>query len=151
MIKENVKMASGYVRGEPYNPEMPIGSGRVCDFGIFKSIGFFPVNWGWESYVIFMQMGYKVKCYKDIDAGDARSTSINRRKLFYYGKGMRALGYDFKYAIGRAIINRSWSMIRGYLSRDIKVYEDIIHFVKEWQRKIFWKRIKSIFKAGGRR
>jgi len=152
MIKEDVKMASGYIKGEPYNPEIPRGSGRVCDFRIFKSIGFFPVNWGWESYIIFkfMQMGHKVKCYKDIDGGDARPTSINRRKLFYYGKGMKALGYDFKYAVGRAIINRSWSMIRGYFSRDVKVYEDIIYFVREWQRKIFWKRVKSIFKAGGR-
>ncbi|MBS7612571.1 hypothetical protein KEJ27_10315, partial [Candidatus Bathyarchaeota archaeon] len=144
MIKENVRIASGYIKGEPFHPEMPRGSGRVYDFKLFKSIDFFPVNWGWESYVIFkvMQMGYKVRCYKDIEAGEARPTSMNKRKLFYYGKAMKALGYDFKYAVGRAVFNKSWSMIEGYLSKDVRVYKDIADFVRRWQRENFWKRVK---------
>jgi len=153
MIKEDVKIASGYIRGEPYHPEMPRGSGRVYDFKLFKSIGFFPVNWGWESYVLFkvMQMGYKVRCYKDIDAGFARATSITRKKLFYYGKAMKALGYDFKYALGRAIINRSWSMLKGYMSTDVKVYDDIAYFVREWQKQNLWRRVKQILRRRGRK
>ncbi|MBS7606181.1 glycosyltransferase family 2 protein [Candidatus Bathyarchaeota archaeon] len=153
MIKEDVRIASGYIKGEPYHPEMPRGSGRIYDFRLLKSIGFFPVNWGWESYVIFkfMQMGYKVRCYRDIEAGEIRPTGMSKRKLFYYGKAMRALGYDFKYAVGRAVINGSWSMIKGYLSKDIKVYEDINDFVREWQRENFWRRVRAILKAGGRR
>lgn len=153
MIKENVKVASGYINGEPYHPEAPRGSGRIYDFRLFKSIGFFPVYWGWESYVIFkfMQMGYSVRCYRDVEAGEARPTSMSKRKLFYYGKAMKALGYDFKYVIGRAIINRSWSMIKGYLSKDVQVYEDISDFVREWQRKYFWKRVEAILRAGGRK
>jgi len=153
MIGEDVKIASGYIKSEPYHPEMPRGSGRVYDFKLFKSIGFFPVNWGWESYVVFkfMQMGYKAKCYKDIDAGKARPTSMSKKKLYYYGKAMRALGYDFKYALGRAVINRSWGMINGYLSRDVTIYEDIASFVREWQRREFWSRVKNILRVGGRK
>jgi hypothetical protein len=61
---------------------------------------------------------------------------------------MKALGYDFKYALGRVIVNRSWSMLRGYMSKDVKVYNDIAEFVKKWQRNIFWSRVKQVLSAG---
>lgn len=146
MVEENVKAASGYIEGEGYHPQMPRGSGRIYEFKLFKSIGFFPVNWGWESYVLFkfMQMGYKVKCYRDIPAGKARSTTMDKMKLYYYGKAMKALGYDFKYALGRVLVNRSLSMLRGYLSKDVEVYDDIAEFVRKWQRNIFLSRAKTI-------
>jgi glycosyltransferase involved in cell wall biosynthesis len=150
MVEEDVKVASGYIEGERYHPEMPRGSGRIYDFKLFKSMGFFPVNWGWESYVLFkfMQMGYKVKCYRDIAAGKVRSTSMTKTKLYYYGKAMKALGYDFKYALGRVIVNRSLSMLKGYMSRDVKVYDDIAEFVKKWQRNVFWSRVKQVLSIG---
>jgi glycosyltransferase involved in cell wall biosynthesis len=146
MVQEDVKIASGHIRGEPYHPEMPRGSGRVYDFKLLKKIGFFPVNWGWESYVVFkaMQMGFKVKQYKDIDAGRARPTRMDKRKLYYYGKAMRALGYDFFYVIGRSILRRSLSMIKGYMSKDVNKYDDIAVFVREWQRKNLMKRVKQV-------
>jgi len=146
MVKEDVKVASGYIEGEGYHPEMPRGSGRIYDFKLFKSIGFFPVNWGWETYVLFkfMQMGYKVKCYRDISAGKVRPTAINKMKLYYYGKAMKALGYDFKYALGRILVNRSWSMLKGYLSKEVEVYDDVAEFVRKWQRNIFLSRVKQI-------
>jgi len=152
MIEDDVKIASGHIEGEPYHPEMPRGSGRIYDFKFFKEIGFFPVNWGWESYVLFkaMQMGYKVRCYRDVDAGKIRPTSMSKRKMYYNGKGMKALGYDFKYALGRAIINRSLSMLKGYLS-DVEVYKDIAEFVREWQKKIFWARVRRILSHKGRK
>jgi len=153
MIEGDVKIASGHVKGEPYHPEMPRGTGRIYDFKLFKSIGFFPVNWGWESYVPFkvMQMGYRVKCYREVDAGEMRATSISRKKLYYHGKAMRALGYDFKYALGRAIINRSSSMLKGYLSKDVQVYKDVAEFVRNWQTKIFWGRMEEILRHKGRK
>jgi glycosyltransferase involved in cell wall biosynthesis len=153
MVQEDVKIASGYIKGEPHHPEMPRGGGRIYDFKIFKMIGFFPVNWGWESHVLFkaMQMGYKVKCYRDIDTGEVRATSISKRKLYYYGKGMKALGYDLKYALGRAILNRSWNMFRGYISKEVNVYKDIAEFTREWQRKIFWSRIRRVLYYKGRK
>jgi glycosyltransferase involved in cell wall biosynthesis len=153
MIQDDVKIASGYIKGEPHHPEMPRGGGRIYDFKIFKKIGFFPVNWGWESYVLFkvMQIGYKVKCYRDVDTGDARSTNISKRKLYYYGKGMKALGYDFKYALGRAILNRSWSMFKGYVSKEVQTYKDIAEFARFWQREIFWNRLWRILYHKGRK
>lgn len=146
MVQEDVKIASGHIKGEPYHPDMPRGSGRLYDFKLLKEVGFFPVNWGWESYVIFkaMQMGFKVKQFKDIDAGRARPTSMDRKKLYYYGKAMRALGYDFLYVLGRSILRRSWSMIKGYLSKDVTRYDDIADFVKKWQRKNFVRRINEL-------
>jgi HEPN domain-containing protein len=65
-------------------------------------------------------------------------------KLYYYGKAMKALGYDFKYALGRVLVNRSLSMLRGYLSKDVEVYDDIAEFVRKWQRNIFLSRAKTI-------
>ncbi|RLG92002.1 hypothetical protein DRO37_09590 [Candidatus Bathyarchaeota archaeon] len=146
MIVDDVRVASGYIAGEPYHPEMPRGSGRVYDFKLLKGIGFFPVNWGWESYVLFkfMQMGYAVRCYRDICAGEARRTGRSGRRMYYYGKAMRALGYDFKYAVARALFNRSLSMLRGYLSGDIRVYDDVASFVREWQRRMFWRRVRDV-------
>jgi glycosyltransferase involved in cell wall biosynthesis len=152
MIKEDVKIASGYIKGEPYHPEMPRGSGRIYNFEFFKKIGFFPVNWGWEAYVLFkaMQMGCKVKCYRDVDAGEVRPTNMSKKKLYYYGKAMRALGYDFRYALGRVVISKRWDMLKGYLSKDTPIYEDVADFVKKWHRRIFWSRVKRIIFHKGR-
>jgi hypothetical protein len=35
-------------------------------------------------------------------------------------------------------------MLRGYLSKDVEVYDDIAEFVRKWQRNIFLSRIKQI-------
>jgi hypothetical protein len=41
-------------------------------------------------------------------------------------------------------------MIKGYLSRNVIIYEDVVDFVR-WQREEFWKRIKNIPRSGGRK
>ncbi len=145
MREEKVVIASGRIEGEPCDLETPRGSGRVYYYPFFKSIGFFPENWGWESYVVFkaLYMGLKVRCYGDIVSKRARPTSRSSRKMYYLGKAMRALGYDWKYAVGRALLNTSPSMLRGYFSRDMEVYRDVAPFVREWQKKYFWQLATS--------
>lgn len=152
MKREGVSIASGWIEGEPYHPDIPRGSGRIYQFKILKELGFFPENWGWEAYVIFkaMKMGYKTKCFKHIISKKLRPASRSDKKMFYLGKAMKALGYDFKYAMARALLNRSFSMLKGYFSKDVKPYEDIRDFVREWQRKIFWSRVRRIFMRMGR-
>lgn len=151
MIKENVFIASGWIKDEPFHPDIPRGSGRIYAFKLLREIGFFPENWGWEAYVVFkaMKMGYKTKCFKHIVSKKLRPVSRSPEKMLYLGKAMKALGYDFKYAIARAIVNGSWSMLKGYLSKDVKPYEDVRDFVKEWQKHMFWFRVKeAILKRG---
>lgn len=139
MLQEKVVIASGYIEGESYHRDMPRGSGRLYEFSYFRTIGFFPENWGWESYVLFkaLQSGYKTKCYRELSSYTLRATKTSLRKIFYLGKAMKALGYDFTYALARMLINKNWFLIKGFLSKNVAIYEDIAHFVKNFQRQSF--------------
>lgn len=132
MLKDNVSIASGYIKGEAHHPEMRRGSRRIYDFKLPKKMGFFPINWAWESYVIFkaMQMGFSIKFDKKIDAEKVSVTTINKIKLYYYGKAIRALGDDFENVLGSAIIYKSLLMIKGGLASVVKSSLSILMYVK---------------------
>lgn len=149
---KNLVMASGRFRNEPYYPDMPIDSGRIYKFEFMREIGFFPTdNYGFEDYPLFraFMMGYKIRCFEDIITSLQRPIKLSRRKLYFLGKGMRALGYDPLYFLGKCVLmffkapKGTLSMLKGYASSDSRKYSDLNDFVKEWQRRNIWRRVKE--------
>ena len=70
-----------------------------------------------------------------------------------WGKAMYALGYDWKYALGRCVLTflrnprAGWSMFWNWIiHKDVKKI-DIAEWVNKRQKKIFWKRVKQIIKG----
>jgi len=142
MKRENVVIASGIAKGE--RARGPRGSGRIIDANWFNKIGFkYPENWGFESYVIFkaLSMGFKVKVYTDVYFELSRRTTLSPMKAYYWGLGMRALNYWFPYALGRILLislkspKSAFYMFKGYMSHDVKLYDDIRYFVPNFQKR----------------
>ncbi len=140
--EETTVIASGIPEGE--KAKFPRGSGRVIDVDWFREIGFkYPENWGFEAYVIFkaLQMKRNVRVYP-VTYKLLRKTSMTPKKAYYWGKAMKALGYWTPYALGRSMLwffkspKITFSMIKGYCSRNVKKYNDIENFVKSYQKKM---------------
>ena len=148
----NIVMASGRRLGGPFSSEIPNPSGRIYRFKFIREIGFFPVNYGWENYpwLKALMMGYDVKSFKDVVTSQQRPLRVSAKKMYFWGKGMRALGYNPLYALGRCALwffkspKASTNMLRGYLSSGVQKYSDLSKFTGKWQRKIIWKRIKEL-------
>jgi len=160
-MKANPKMvvASGRIGGEPYFEFGPNGSGRVVDAKFWREVSDlqYPLEWGWESWLFYkaMQLGYEVRCFRDVVTEVQRPTTLGKAMLG--GKAMYALGYDWKYALGRCVITffkspkAGLGMFWGWLlHRDVKRF-DIADWVNQWQKSLFWKRVQTIIKRGGRK
>ena len=150
-------IAGGHIKGEFYDETAVRGSGRVVRVSFWKKVNGlrYPVCWGWESWLIFkaMQLGYKVRCFREITSIVLRKTSL--RKAGYYGKAMYALGYHWKYALGRSLITfihsprEGLKMLWNYLThKDVKRL-DIAGYVYNLQTQMFWKKVKHIILRRG--
>lgn len=146
-------IASGYIKGETYNPLSPRGGGRLIKRDFFEKIGFkYPPVFGWESYIIFkaLVMGYKTRCFKNIIAYNQRPTSMSKRKCYFLGLGMNALGYWWLYVLGRFLLtfikkpSCGVLMISGYLKSVKKT--DIADKVSNLQKRRFTYFLKGITK-----
>ena len=154
-MEEDKKLviASGKIVGE--SSRAPRGSGRVYRFGFLRRIGYFPINYGAESYPLFkaLKLGYKIEVFRDILSYGQRPTSLSSEKLYFSGKGIKALGYDPLYFLGRCALTflrtpqGAINMLRGYVSSDVREYSDLKNFTKKWQRKILLKRLKEVFNS----
>ena len=160
-MKANPKIviASGIIRGEPYFEFFPRGSGRVVDANFWREASNlqYPVEWGWEGWLCYkaMQLGYEVRCFRDVVTEVQRPTRLGKAMLG--GKAMYALGYDWKYALGRCVLTffkspkAGLSMFWGWLlHKNVKRF-DIADWVNQWQKNQFWKRVQTIIKRGGRK
>ena len=132
MIRDNVIVASGEIKGERFTTNIPRPSGVVYFYLWFKMIGFFPVNWGWESYPIVKakSMGYKTVCYRNVKTRLLRKVRLYPEKLFYWGKGLKALGYTPAGALEIAFNLNSIDMLEGFYQNNVPIYEDIAEFVR---------------------
>lgn len=154
MEGEEVCIASGRIKGEPYHRETPRESGRIYLFDFLKDLGFFPRDYGWESYVLFraLQLGHAVRCYADIVSSTLRPARVSPGKLYCQGKAMRSLGYNRLYALGRIALMFTRSpkggcmMLMGYVS-NVRRHDDIADFVGEWQRRLLSKVISDLARA----
>ena len=157
MKQDKVTIASGVAESEPSRSFSPRGCGRLVDAEWFKTIGFeYAENYGFEAYLTYKALSQrrKVTIYPDLRFKLQRKTQLYRSKVYLWGKGMRALNYNFLYVLGRALIfalespSNGFALLRGYFSR-VKKYRDIEGFVSAFQRKQFLSRIREILKGGG--
>ena len=146
---KNLVMASGKILGERSYSDMPAGSGRVYRLDFMQRIGFFPFNYGWEDYLLFkaMALGHMIRCFEDIVSWEQRPIKLSAKKLYYLGKGMRALGYDPFYFLGKCALmflktpKGALSMLQGYLSSNVQKYSDLGDSTRKWQIRTLWKRL----------
>lgn len=152
MDKEHIVFASGVAEGEVSRSLSPRGCGRVIDTKWFREVGFrYPENYGFEVYLVYkaLSQGKKVAVFHDLTFKLSRVTRFSKRKLYLWGKGMKALNYWWLYAFGRAVLTGlrhpvgGYMMLKGYLSR-VSLYEDIKDFVHDFQKKMFFKRLREV-------
>lgn len=153
MRKQNVCLASGVAEDETSRSLSPRGTGRVVDAAWFRRIGFkYPENYGFEVYLIYKALseGGKVTVFTDLKFKLLRGTVTSGKKLYLWGKGMKALNYWWLYAIGRSVLAgikhpaNGFAMLRGYFSSVPTRYDDIKEFVHEFQKRMFLGRLREI-------
>ena len=152
MENGGIVLASGVAEGEVSRSLSPRGCGRVIDAEWFRSVGFrYPENYGFEVYLVYkaLSQGRKVMVFQDLKFRLLRETRLSKRKLYLWGKGMKALSYWWLYAFGRAFLTGlrhpigGYLMLRGYLSK-VQPYADIKEFVNDFQKKMFFKRLREV-------
>ena len=137
-------MASGIIKGEAkrYGAKESIrGTGRLIKASFWKAIGEqYPVKVGWESYPIYkaMQLGYETKGIPDLVMSLQRPTG-KRTDYYAYGEAMRALGYYWLLAFGRALLKKNpkiiYAMLKGYVKGKERYEEYLRKFVKAQQKR----------------
>lgn len=148
-------MASGRMWGVKAYPDMPVGSGRVYRFSFLKEIGGFPLNYGWEDYPLFkaLMKGYRIRCFMDIVTFPQRPIKLSKRKMLFLGMGMKALGYDPIYFLGKFILTflkeptSALNMLAGYLAPNVQKYHDLGDFTRRWQRRKLYMRALRVVGA----
>jgi len=138
-----IVIASGVIDGE-FSVTVR-GSGRIVKAEFWKKIGFFyPVNYGFESYLLFKarSMNYDVVLFDDIITSTQRkSASSYNSKLYYnYGQALKALGYTVPYTLFKAGLLfftkplGAVYLLSGFFSNYDQYYEtEIREFVKKQQ------------------
>ena len=154
----NVVIASGIVQGEYSN--IPRGAGRVIRYEFWKKLGLkYPINYGFEAYLVFkaQSLGYDVKNFSDLIITTQRKTGqkYSSNLYYYYGLGIKALGYSMPYALGRIIIfakknpKGALKMLQGFLSNYDQLYEpELRQYVKQTQRNNIFhinRNLKNIY------
>ena len=138
-------VAAGVVKNE--FAAVPRGPGRIVRYDFWKKLGLrYPVNYGFEGYLLWkaMSLGYKIKSFDDVVSDTVRKTgsSYEPERYYYYGLGLKALGYSFLYAMARIVLfekrkpKGAFHMLRGYLSKYDELYEkELRDFVRKNQNE----------------
>ncbi len=151
MIRNNITIASGVAIGERTSFLAVRGSGRIIESSWFKTVGYrYPLNYGFESYIIFRALmdGRKVRVFRDLIFALYRKTASSPKRAYYWGKSMKALNYWWFFALRRCIDfgpRGFFSMLKGYLSSDVVCYKDLASFVPNFQKRYFVRRILGRF------
>lgn len=139
----NLVIAGGVLEEE--FSEVPRGSGRVIRYDFWKKLGLrYPVNYGYEGYLLWkaQSMGYEIKIFSDLVYETQRKTGseYEPKRYYYYGLGLKALGYSFLYGIARILLfskrkpQGAYYMLRGFLSNYKELYEpELREYVKNTQ------------------
>jgi glycosyltransferase involved in cell wall biosynthesis len=145
MQRDSVVISSGVIEGE-FSIE-PRGGGRIVDWNFWKKIGMlYPVNYGWEGYLLLKanSLGYKTMSYTDLIISTQRKTGtkFNPKLYYYYGLALKALGYTVLYVLGKTLLFAkkkpvgAYYMLKGYFSPYSDLYEpELRNYVKNTQNK----------------
>jgi len=147
MQKDLIVISSGVIEGE-FSIE-PRGGGRIVDWEFWKKIGMlYPVNYGWEGYLILKanSLGYKTNSYSDLIITNQRKTGsqFNPKLYYYYGLALKALGYTALYVLGKTLLFAKrkpkgvFYILKGYFSNYSDLYEpELRQYVKKTQNQKF--------------
>jgi glycosyltransferase involved in cell wall biosynthesis len=156
MNKRNIVLASGVAESEVSRSMAPRGTGRIMDAQWFRSVGFqYPENYGFESYFVYKALSQNQKIYvaQDLKLKFTKETNLSTRKMFLWGKAMKALNFWWIYAFLRACLiglkhaSKGIALIAGYLSGVPAQYDDIKEFVPKYQRRLLFVRGKEVLKG----
>jgi glycosyltransferase involved in cell wall biosynthesis len=154
MEKENFVLVSGVPESERFLSLTPRGCGRIVNAKWFSKVGFkYPLNYAFEGYLVYkaLSQDQKVAVFPNVEFKFSRGVKLTKRKLYLWGKGMKAQNYWWPYAFGRsAMVGMrrplvGLALLKGYLSGVYRQYEDLREFVPRFQKEIFVKRIGNIF------
>jgi len=138
-----IAVSSGIIKDEV--SIVPRGAGRIVRIDFWKKLGLkYPVNYGFEGYLLLkaLTMDYEIATYNDLQMQTQRKTGskYNPEQYYYYGVGMKALGYTFPFVLIRAIMitkrkpKASFYLLRGFLSTNHNLYEkELRDYVKQTQ------------------
>jgi glycosyltransferase involved in cell wall biosynthesis len=153
MEDENVVIASSALKTS--HSFSPRACGRVIDAEWFRQVGFkYPSNYAFEAYLVYkaLSQGRKIALYSDVPFNLSREPRLSTRKLYLWGKGMKALNYWWPYAFGRSLLvglrhpMGSFALLRGYLSKVSEQYADLKNFVPSFQRRVLIKKIMEVLR-----
>jgi len=145
MQNDSIVISSGVIDGE-FSIE-PRGGGRVVDWNFWKKIGMlYPINYGWEGYLVLKanSLGYQTKSYSDLIITTQRKsgTKFNSKRYYFYGLGLKALGYSLVYVLGKTVIfakhhpKGAYYLLKGYLSNYKELYDsDLRKYVQKTQKE----------------
>lgn len=147
-------VASGRLEKDPAYEGLPPRGTRVVRVDFWQEVNGlrYPETLGWESWLYFKaeQKGKKVKRIPNLITIAQRPPSKTKLKSAWsLGRGMRLLGYDWKYALARAgryFIKSPKAGVRmfiGYCSKGDDEKLDVADWVGDNQRRTFWKRISQ--------
>ena len=155
----NLVIASGVIENE-FSIE-PRGGGRVVRTDFWRKIGFrYPENYGYEGYLVLKanSLGFETASFRDIVSSTQRKTGTHydAKKYYYYGLGLKALGYTVSYVLAKSFLfflkkpQGSFYMLRGYFSNYNDLYEkELRDYVKQTQSNAILdsKKQKRFFKT----
>ena len=155
MVKDRVVVASGLAAGEKTKGSLAVrGSGRLINATWFEKVGFaYPLAYGFETWLLAkaLSQGLKVAVYP-VKFYLLRRTSMNVQKAYFYGKGVRSLGYSIFFVLGRAFtlfltskdINILVHYIKGYIENGLIYNEEIRKVIAYLQVKRLYYLLSSI-------
>ena len=138
-----IAISSGIIEGE-FSIE-PRGGGRIVRYDFWKQLGLqYPVNYGFEAYLLLKakSMGFEIISFQDLVVKTSRKTGskYNPYLYYYYGLGMKALGYTLPYVLVRSALfakkkpRGAINLLKGYLSSYENLYEnELREYVKKTQ------------------
>jgi glycosyltransferase involved in cell wall biosynthesis len=149
-------MTSGNPEGEPIAKGHVSGGGRLISSKFFKEVGYrYPKIHGWESVVIFDSLRLEYLAYSIPEIFPInRASGTHHRTYTTWGKGMRAVGYWTPFVYRRVFgwilkrrVRGAFQLLKGFYSRNvIHANKETKKFVKKYQQKRVWNKLKSKFK-----
>ncbi len=145
-------IAAGVIKNGKNATKTPSGSGRLIKMSFWRDLGEikYPVEQGWEAWILYkaMEKDYSVKAFQDLST-EARPVSMTPFKAIGHGKGMWALGYNWKYALGRIALlslkkpSAALYMLIGWLFHKGCKRLDVAPYVNKMQSKRFYQRVQE--------
>jgi len=145
-----IAISSGIIEGE-FSIE-PRGAGRVIRYDFWKKIGLkYPVNYGFEAFLLLKakSLGYEITSFQDLVIVTERKTGTkyNPKLYYYYGLGLKALGYTLPYVLVRAALfakkkpRGAIYLLKGFFSNYDNLYDSEL---REYVKKTQYQKISRL-------